>query len=167
MGVNRQGRGRVVALTVFTIAALATGAAGYLLGEAPALRTRFYLPNPSGAVLLDHARHQELTDGCERCHHEMVQGEARNCRQCHPADAPADPLFLGCQGCHDDPAYTAGMVSHEDLLTVEDHRCLDCHAARAVADAYHRVCNGCHLAAAPQRFADPDGKALCQACHLK
>lgn len=167
MVVSRQGRGKVVALTVFTVVALGVGAAGYLQGEGPADRSRFYLPSSSGAVLFDHDGHQATTADCQECHHETIQGEARNCRVCHPGQSPAEAPFLGCQGCHDDPAYGAETASHEDLLAIEDHRCQDCHAARAVAEAYHRLCNRCHLAVAPQRFADPDGNALCRACHLK
>lgn len=167
MGTSGQGKGRAAALGVFTALALAGAVAGYLAGAAPAATDRFYLRNASGAVLLDHAAHKDMTGDCRACHHEAAGGEPQGCRACHPATAPTEPPFRGCAGCHDDPEYQAGAYAHEDLLAVSGHECAGCHAARSLADACHGVCNACHLEAAPERFADADGAPLCRACHLR
>jgi len=157
-------------ILVAAIAIIAGGAAlfGYLGAEEQAEQTdRYYYRSSAGNVLFAHTGHQDTAD-CEMCHHEMEQGaeELQSCRACHPAAAPEDPPFLGCQDCHEDPEYDAEYADHEDLLAIHDPDCENCHAARAVAEAYHRNCSDCHLEVAPERFGDDQGQASCQACHL-
>lgn len=137
----RKNRGRTVLLTVVAVAACAAGLIGYLLAEPQASTDRFYIRNGGGAVVFEHAGHQQAVDGCQYCHHEMVTGGG------------------DCSECHDDPDYAAGMLEHAELLEIEDHECEGCHT---IADAEAaRGCRECHPAAASEEEA-PGG---CLECH--
>jgi len=203
MANPRRGSGKVLPLTIVAVLAGLIGLIGYIQAGPDGEAGRYYYRCSGGAVLFEHAAHQDQVGECQLCHHEMVGGffgcdpeftadmldhaelvaiedhscdgcheiadddQARGCRACHPAGAVEGEPILGCDGCHDDPEYAPGLVTHGELLEIEGHECEGCHTARAVADAYHSNCNACHLAEAPERFADPEGKALCAACHLK
>lgn len=164
MSQNEQGRRSAAALTVFAVLACAVAAAGYLQADDEADQGRRYLRNASGAVLFDHASHQQRSEACVRCHHELVDGDAADC---------AD--------CHDDPDYAPDMTDHAELVELHQAACDNCHDVaddasaencrschdETISEVYHSSCNGCHLAEAPARFADEEGQAACSNCHLK
>lgn len=166
---KKHDRRNIGTLTALAIVACLVAAVGYLGADDPPDQGRFYLRNPGGAVLFDHGGHQTHVAECRTCHHELAveDEDAQTCRECHLATAAEGEAVLGCDECHDDPDYAPGMLDHEDLVAIEDHECDGCHTPRATASAYHTGCNACHLAQAPARFADADGQALCNGCHLK
>lgn len=169
MAILKQERIKILAITILAFLATTIGALGYLKAEPESEPDRYYFRNSSGAVLFTHTRHQDLCEDCEDCHHELTQGaeDPTSCRDCHPSETAEGATFLGCQDCHEDPDYTPDYADHADLIDLEDHDCEGCHTARSVADAYHINCSDCHLLHACERFAGPEGEALCQACHLK
>jgi len=104
---------------------------------------------------------------CSVCH-EQVQdsSKATSCRDCHTATQPGEELTKKCSECHDD-GFTPDMLTHDEYQEIEDHSCLGCHSPRTFSEANHTNCTGCHLKSAPERFAKPDGTAVCGACHLR
>jgi hypothetical protein len=114
--------------------------------------------------------HEELKTieghACERCHEVDKNIRANSCRGCHPTDEPVDLATVGCVECHDDD-YTPDMMTHDELRDVEGHSCEGCHHARAIGAVFHGYCNHCHLTERPGIFADGNGGARCQSCHLK
>jgi hypothetical protein len=167
----KQDRRRIISITLLAILAGCAGLYGYLRAgpEQELEPDRYYYRTSAGAVLFTHTDHQDLVEECESCHHEMLTGaeEPRSCRSCHPTEAPEAAPFVGCMECHDEPEYTVDFAEHDDLLEIHDPDCESCHTARAVTETFHLNCSDCHLQTAPLRFADPEGKVLCQSCHLK
>jgi hypothetical protein len=118
---------------------------GYLSPESSASGNYVYLANPGGAVLFAHAAHKQYDTECVDCHHELVQGEAGACHE-----------------CHDDPEYTGTLFSHDELVEVADHSCDSCH--NLLPDTEARNCRRCHdkTFTGGQPVNDP---LNCQQCH--
>ncbi|MBU8871673.1 MAG: cytochrome c family protein [Gemmatimonadales bacterium] len=132
-------------LIILTLAAAAVALYGYLQPDPSVAGRRFYLDNAGGAVLFTHAAHQEQDALCVTCHHELIQGQAYDCSE-----------------CHDDPEYVHGAFDHEELLEIEDHSCIDCHLLQP--DTAARSCRACHpLTAGETVVAGNIGD--CQQCH--
>ncbi len=133
-------RGKLLALTTVAVAACVCGLVGYLLPAPEAGADTVYLRNSSGAVLFAHAGHQEATDACAVCHHELV-GEAGPCADCHDDD------------------YTPDLAGHDELTAIDGHSCEGCHELADSGQA--RGCRACHPAAAAE------GAAFlgCDSCH--
>lgn len=114
--------------------------------------------------------HEELKTieghACERCHQVNKNARANSCRGCHPTDEPVDLATVGCVECHDDD-FTPDMMTHDEMRGVEGHGCEGCHHPRAIGAVFHGHCSHCHLTARPGIFADQNGGARCQSCHLE
>ena len=64
----------------------AVGVLGYLVpDDAAGVPQRVALPNSGGAVVFEHARHEQLGLKCAQCHHVPVDAARQNaaCGDCH------------------------------------------------------------------------------------
>ena len=153
----------VGALLGLTVVGLAVGLVGYVQGSPEATTERFYLASDGGAVLFEHTRHAQHTEGCVQCHHDLA-GEV-----------------FSCQECHEDPDYNAELAEHSELLEFHERACDSCHDIADDSEAvgcrecheedlariYHDQCTSCHLELQPERFAEASGAPRCRACHLR
>ena len=132
-------------LIILTLVALMVSVYGYLQPTPSAEGKRFYLENTGGAVLFTHAAHQEQDNTCVACHHELIQGQAEECSE-----------------CHDEPEYVMSAHSHDELVEVEDHFCVDCHLVQPNTAA--RGCRECHPKVA-DTSTDVESLGDCLECH--
>lgn len=132
-------------LLILTLLATAVAVYGFFQPEPSSEGKRFYLENTGGAVLFTHAAHQEQDNKCVACHHELIQGQAYDCSE-----------------CHDEPEYVIGANSHDELVEVEDHSCVDCHLVQPNTAA--RSCRDCHPSVA-EKSTDVADLGDCLECH--
>ena len=131
-----------LSLIVIVIITGLIGIAGYYIeSEPPLTNNRFYIQNSSGAVLFEHQRHIDLTEGCEVCHHELVLSDDKT----------------ECSECHDDD-YLPEDLSHDKLTIISDHTCNYCHQVGEYIDI--QSCRSCHLAE-----NELTGLVSCLECH--
>ena len=132
-------------MTLLILVAIPLALYGYLKPEPPIQGHYFYLDNAGGGVLFTHAAHQENDTTCVTCHHDLIQGDAESCSE-----------------CHDDPDYTADEYTHAELVDIEDHSCDECHQPLPNENA--RSCRVCHPAFTTG--SEPPNEPLnCQQCH--
>lgn len=116
---------RTMPLIVVTIIAGLIGIFGFLT-ESPTQPTdRYYFKNSGGAVMFDHKQHDENTESCGDCHHEVLFADER----------------MPCSDCHDDD-FDPADFSHDEFMDVESHTCITCHLTDE--NLKPQSCTSCH-----------------------
>ncbi len=129
-------------LIVLALGAALVGVAGYWVESEPANTDRYYLESSGGAVVFEHQAHVDVTDGCERCHHDLLSSDSRYaCNECHGEDVVADDF------------------DHDDLKAIEAHTCGTCHQVSEPAQPQN--CRECH----PSAQEEDQLAVACVQCH--
>lgn len=132
-----------LSVTVALLAAIVAAATGIFVDKKPAAAERFYLSSSAGSVLFDHTRHQETTDSCGACHHDLLgSGGEISCSECHGDEVEPEDY------------------EHEELKEFHGNDCLNCHQ-QSREDAEAVSCRSCH----PAVQNEEPGMVACAACH--
>jgi hypothetical protein len=188
MNGNIRGRRNwTFSMTVALLVAAVSVVIGYMGTRETVATERFYLRSSAGNVLFDHGRHNEMTESCAACHHDLfAAAQATSCSTCHddefePADFDHTELkeFHGrdCATCHEqttgDEQAASCRSCHPGIQQSETRTvsCSDCHDDSYAADMighdeYQEIedhsCLGCHSPASVSEVYH----ANCTSCHL-
>ena len=129
-------------LLALTVAAALAGIIGFWASGESADSGRFYLRNSGGAVLFEHDRHVEMSDGCVACHHTLLLSDERqDCADCHGDEVAAEDF------------------EHSDFMQIDAHTCQTCHQADDSRQA--GSCRDCH----PDAQESDQAIVACGECH--
>lgn len=132
-----------LSMTMALVAAAAAVGIGVFFDRDPAAAERFYLSSSAGSVLFDHKRHQETTDFCGACHHDLLgSGSEISCFECHADEIEPEDY------------------EHAELKEFHGSDCSQCHEQNK-DDAEAVSCRSCHPAAQKEE----PGTVACSACH--